>query len=178
MPEEYACHNLGVSARFRNIADKSKKARTFIASNTAARVEHMFSTVGEVIDRKGYCFQCKSTHMIDSTGVDVRIWSPPCQPYSELRGKKGTTPRTGEASGHPGFSVSSSDLPELETARPAKLCIVEQVPGFNKEPEKGARLSPCAELICTLEGIYGKQSVGAVEVGSAIFIEGSRRRLS
>jgi site-specific DNA-cytosine methylase len=156
------------------VVDKSKKAQKFILANTADKVQHFFSTVDEHISGFGHCFICNAKHSHESRNIDVRVWSPPCQPYSAMRHKHGTTASTVDPEDHPLHNITVSDLPEMTEFSKPLITLVEQVPTIMK-PLKNGR-SPFSLLMSELEKIYGKGAVAAVTLDSALWMEGHRNR--
>jgi hypothetical protein len=136
---------------------------------------HFFATVAEHLAGEGFCLQCKSRHKVDSSDIDIRTWSPPCQPFSDLRWKGGTSSSTGSIESHPAHSITMDDLVELTETSPARITLIEQVMSFTRRDPKTGK-SPCEIVMSALEKVYGRGRVAAVSLDSAIWIEGSRPR--
>jgi site-specific DNA-cytosine methylase len=164
-----------IDAEFVMVVDKSRKAQRFILGNTAGHLTHMFATISEYLAGEGYCFVCRKHHAYTPTDVDLRVWSPPCQPYSDMRYKGGPTTSTGKPKDHPSYSITMSDLPEVAERWPAKITMIEQVPSLMKEDkEQGA--SPFTLLMNDLEQTFGKGHTAAVTLESKFWMEGTRNR--
>ena len=111
VPERWILDTMAVDAEFVKVSDKSAKAQMFGQLNHKGRLNHWFRTVDEVRQQHGRCLICKQTHFYDPGKIDVRFWSPPCDPYSVLRWTGGTTTATKEDKGQ-----GSSRLPSRHGA--------------------------------------------------------------
>ena len=143
--------------------------------NHKGRLNHWFRTVDEVRQQHGRCLICKQTHFYDPGKIDVRFWSPPCDPYSLLRWTGGTTTATKEDKDHPDYAVAMELIPDVEDASPAHITIVEEVWVFLKPDKTG--MSPCQRLVVSLELRYGKGHVKVVKLNADIWIEIQRPRV-
>ena len=121
---------------FSMVTEKSNRGQKFIFANHAAHVRHAFSTVAEHVSGEGLCLVCKARHTVAYGTTDLRVWSPPCQPYSEMRWHAGGTSSTGLPSEHPQYSITMEDLLELTESDPALITILEQVPAFFSKQTK------------------------------------------
>jgi len=166
---------MAVDCTFSLVVDHGKKSQQFILENHGSRVEHFIGTTKEVLNGRGYCHTCKHTHDIKLAGCDVRIFSPPCPPFSALRNSSGSTPSTGPCTEHPDFSTTFDDVVEMTELDPPLVTFVEQVANFNKHNSKLGQ-SPCQMMVKLLEKIYGHGHVEVVQLNSSLWIEGSRPR--
>jgi hypothetical protein len=137
-------------------------------------MQHCFASVSEHLAGTGRCLVCKKNHGIDSSNIDIRVWSPPCQPFSEMRWKSGTSSKTGAPSEHPQNSITMDDLLELTEASTPLITLIEQVGAFLKS-DKGKE-SPGHIVVSALEKIYGKGAVGVVQLDSGVWLQGCRKR--
>ena len=162
-------------AEFVLVVDKGTKAQAFTFHNHEEVLVHMVATVAELVAGDGYCLVCKRVHELHKDDIDIRIWSPPCQPYSAARFKKGDTAVTGACDSHPGFGVTDSDIPEVPAANPSKLTIVEEVKGF-LEVNPATHTSPCQKSTQSLDNIYGEGATQVVHLDGGLWMQGSRKR--
>jgi len=164
----------GIQHSFNLVVDRSQRAQAFILGNHGPRVQHLIGEVEHHLQGSAHCLVCRRVHKIDSTNIDVRVWSPPCQPFSAMRFKKGSTKSTGAPCQHPGYGVASQLLPELEERMPARIVLIEEVMAFLKPDDSG--VSPAELVVADLELVYGQGCVAVMTVDSAIWMEGSRPR--
>ncbi len=166
---------LGVDVKFDLVVERSDQSTKFIMANTGARVQHYFKNVSDHLSGSGYCLVCKKMHPLSKVKVDIRVFSPPCQPFSDMRCTTGGTSSTGLAEEHPQHNITTQDIPELTEADPALVTIIEQVPGIMK-PGAGGK-TPLQVIVGELESVYGKGHAAVVMLDSAWWIEGARERL-
>lgn len=132
--------------------------------------------MNEHLDGSGNCLLCKTLHAAPTELPDVRCWSPPCQPFSTMRWKGGSTPCTSDSASHPKFNISMEDILELTERSPASLTMIEQVHSFTKPEKHLHNKSPCQVVVEGLTALYGDGCVAAVSLDSKVWLEGSRPR--
>ena len=141
MPQVPVCEALGIDAEFPENSDCNKDCHRFCqqmfknkCGHFYRKAEHQFH---EPEENKATCAtpghrQCalKRKH----SAAHCWLFGPPCQPWSRLRFKKGTSEATRTPTEHPLFHCTMQDVPYIIETNDPDGGIIEQVwDGFTDE---------------------------------------------
>ena len=163
----------GASVQFRTLSasDRKVSARRLLA--TRGTVEHVFADMADQIAGVGHCFihsrQCKLLE-----APDFAVGGLPCQPFSKMRSRNGSSSKQGDPKAHPGFeAVTVTFKSYLEARRPKGFLVEESVGMMAADRSTGESylqdfVNSCAEL---------GYSVRAVRLNHRAWCEMPRDRL-
>lgn len=132
--EGVAMGSLGIDYKCVLACDKKGASAQFVMSNFP-KVSHFFTSLADQISASGECKvhsgMCELSDE-DMASSDILIGGFPCQPFTHLRQRNGSTPKTGAVSGHPDANIALEEIPALLRKRKPKVAIFEQVKAFGE----------------------------------------------
>ena len=116
--------------RYKGACDYEKRAAKFVLANFPMC---MFKAQNTYLTSFGECWRCGDEHGVEPTvrAVDCLLSTPPCQPFTTMRSRRGNTVRTGETGQHPDLHTSIFEFLEILQAVFPKGGVFENVPAIS-----------------------------------------------
>ena len=127
-------------------SDPSEKCQDFVRTNYPSRFpKHWFNSMQDQTDGKA-CKMHPYAHSCASASAEpaIAFLGTPCHPYSTQRSDRYSQ---GSVANHREFTTGMQDTIEFLKAFKPKICISEQVQGFNKPFAAGTTETPLRMLL-------------------------------
>ena len=155
-------------------AERKRTAQRYLKHQFGNRFQHGFTDNAAFVDGHGKCFfhgkDCKCPTM----RPDISIHGLPCQAYSWMRQRSGSTKNTGQVWQHPGHAEVFEGFHSYLTERQPRGWIVEEVPAL-AQPDKRTGI-PFLQTFLTQCKSLG-YCVVVLQMDHVVWVEMSRSRL-
>jgi site-specific DNA-cytosine methylase len=169
--EKYVLDVLGIDVQDFVACDTKPAARRFMLANTSG-LTHVFGPLTDLVQGEGRCAVHGETCSVSRERPDLAVLGPPCQPFTKLRQKKGTSTRTGTVTGHPLFDVTMRQTIQYVERYKPRICVVEQVPAFGEMDSRGD--TPLETFVAEFSRHFG--AVRVVDLDESLWVCASRPR--
>jgi len=116
-------------------AERKRTAQRYLKHQFGNRFQHGFTDNAAFVDGHGKCFFHGKDCNFPAMRPDISIHGLPCQAYSWMRQRSGSTKNTGQVWQHPGHAEVFEGFHSYLTERQPRGWIVEEVPAL-AQPDK------------------------------------------
>jgi site-specific DNA-cytosine methylase len=122
---------MGIEFTIVACCDVKESAAKFVLKNHKSRVQHYFKDAESLIAKSGFCEVHQKNCSLQDERIDIVIAGTPCQPFSAMRDRGGSTSRTGRPDRHPGWDTTFVTLKQIVQEWEPSLMLLEQVCAFS-----------------------------------------------
>ena len=169
---------MGIPVNVQGVADSKRMSQRWLRRQWGRVAQHMYTDNRALFGPAGgQCFlhgrHCRGPQLHQRP--DVASGGFPCQPYTNLRQKTGSTPKTGAVTSHPFCAVVMDGLMEYVENRKPYVLWIEEVDGFMRQLAVLGHRSPCSVVV---EALKSKgYAVTVLRMNHEIYIAAKRPRV-
>jgi hypothetical protein len=172
MTEKLVMDSLGIQTSTVIGCDSKFAAQRFCIDNVPG-ITHLFGCLDDMIDMAGNCVIHGQSCSMPSHEVDMAVFGPPCQPFSNQRQKSGSSSRTGGVERHPSFYITMVRVVDYIRKHRPKVFIMEEVDAFGDLNDEGR--VPLNDFVLSISRFFA--AVRVVNLDLASWVQVSRPRI-